>query len=119
MEGHRSHAGPGQERQCEGRHHRQPEERSSAGVGRREIVGRMRARRTLCALLLVMTAACSSPQKDAAMPEDPVQVTEKWRAKHETDYRREWVSIAGLLPLKAGANSAGSAATNDIVLPAS
>ena len=46
-------------------------------------------------------------------------VTEKWRAKHDADYRRDWVSIAGMHPLKAGANSAGSAKQNDIVLPAS
>ena len=32
----------------------------------------------------------------APTPESPVVVTEKWRAKHETDYRRDWVTIAGL-----------------------
>jgi uncharacterized protein (DUF1684 family) len=42
-----------------------------------------------------------------------------WRDKHEADYRRDWVSIAGLLPFKAGRNTAGSAARNDIPLPAS
>jgi hypothetical protein len=42
-----------------------------------------------------------------------------WRVKHEADYRRDWVSIAGLHPLEPGRNSAGSAATNDIVLPGS
>jgi uncharacterized protein len=56
----------------------------------------------------------------AAPPaESPVAVTEKWRAKHEADYRREWVVIAGLHQLKPGANTAGSASTNAIVLPAS
>ena len=49
----------------------------------------------------------------------PMQITEKWRAKHETDYRREWVSIAGLHPFKEGPNTAGSGAKNDIVLPES
>ena len=44
---------------------------------------------------------------------------EAWRAKHETDYRRDFVTIAGLHVLKAGDNTAGSAATNDVVLPAS
>jgi uncharacterized protein (DUF1684 family) len=43
---------------------------------------------------------------------------EAWRAKHEEDYRREWVSIAGLYPLKAGANTVGRASSNDIVLAA-
>jgi hypothetical protein len=42
-----------------------------------------------------------------------------WRTKHEEDYRREWVTIAGLHPLKQGRNTAGRAASNDIVLPAS
>ena len=41
-----------------------------------------------------------------------------WRVKHESDYRRDFVSISGLLPLQPGQNLAGSAAANDIVLPA-
>jgi uncharacterized protein (DUF1684 family) len=41
-----------------------------------------------------------------------------WRAKHEVDYRRDFVSISGLHPLKPGANVAGSAPASDIVLPA-
>jgi uncharacterized protein (DUF1684 family) len=47
------------------------------------------------------------------------QAVEKWRAKHEADYRKEYVGLAGLFPLKAGPNSVGSASSNDIVLPAS
>ena len=54
-----------------------------------------------------------------AAAESPLTLNEKWRAKHEADYRRDWVPIAGLHPLKAGSNTAGSGATNDIVLPAS
>jgi uncharacterized protein (DUF1684 family) len=45
--------------------------------------------------------------------------TEKWRAKHEADYRRDWVTIAGLHFLEPGRHTAGSASSNDIVLPAS
>jgi uncharacterized protein (DUF1684 family) len=45
--------------------------------------------------------------------------TEKWRAKHEADYRRDWVTIAGLHFLEPGTHTAGSASSNDIVLPAS
>ncbi len=44
---------------------------------------------------------------------------QKWRAKHEADYRREYVGLAGLFALKPGANTAGSAASNAIVLPKS
>ncbi len=41
-----------------------------------------------------------------------------WRAEHEAVYRRDFVSISGLHPLKPGANVAGSAPASDIVLPA-
>src|SRR5204862_6513398 len=72
----------------------------------------------------VLLAACGSGTPKDAPPagtaaQTPVAVTETWRAKHETDYRRDWASIAGLYPLKPGANSAGSAPGNDIALPAS
>ena len=50
---------------------------------------------------------------------DPRAAAEQWRAKHETDYRRDWVSIAGLFDLKQGVNRAGSAKDQDIVLGAS
>ena len=45
--------------------------------------------------------------------------SETWRAKHEADYRRDWVTIAGLHFLEMGSHSAGSDRSNDIVLPAS
>jgi uncharacterized protein (DUF1684 family) len=48
-----------------------------------------------------------------------VAETEAWRAKHEADYRRDWVTIAGLHFLSPGSHTAGSAASNDIVLPQS
>jgi len=47
------------------------------------------------------------------------QEVEKWRAKHEADYRKEYVGLAGLFALKPGANSAGGASSNDLVLPKS
>ena len=45
--------------------------------------------------------------------------TEAWRAKHEADYRRDWVTIAGLHFLEPGSHTAGSARTNEIILPPS
>jgi uncharacterized protein len=71
-----------------------------------------------------LTGACGRGGTREAEPappvaESPVAINEKWRAKHDADYRRDWVTIAGLHPLKEGVNTAGSAATNDIVLPAS
>ncbi len=53
----------------------------------------------------------------AAAP-DPAHVkkVEEWRAKHESDYRRDWVTVAGLHFLKPGPNTAGGAKSNDIVI---
>jgi uncharacterized protein (DUF1684 family) len=71
----------------------------------------------------LLAGACRGDAPGSGTPGDtavsPVPAIEAWRAKHETDYRRDYASITGLLPLKAGANTAGSAASNDIVLPAS
>lgn len=72
---------------------------------------------------LLLLPGCGA-QKDAPPPapasaaatESPVEVTEKWRAKHDADYRRDWVSIAGLHSLKPGVNTVGSARTNAIVV---
>jgi uncharacterized protein (DUF1684 family) len=50
--------------------------------------------------------------------EDARRETETWRSRHETDYRRDWSTIAGLHFLEAGPNTAGSGAANRIVLPA-
>jgi len=88
--------------------------------------------RTLIGIVFAGMTACTAAPKDTpagggskdpapkpAVAESPVAAVETWREKHETDYRREWVSIAGLHDLKAGANSAGSDPKNDIVLPAS
>jgi uncharacterized protein (DUF1684 family) len=72
---------------------------------------------------LLMASCGSEGRKDvpaaSTAAQSPVAVTEAWRAKHEADYRRDWASIAGLHPMKPGANTAGSAPTNDIALPAS
>ena len=52
-------------------------------------------------------------------PEAYAASVDKWRREHEESYRRGYVTIAGLHSLKQGANTAGSARTNDVVLPAS
>ena len=69
----------------------------------------------------VMTTACGMPGPPAMTPEETaahVKEVQAWRDKHEVDYRRDWVSIAGLHPFKAGRNTAGSATGSDIPLPA-
>ena len=71
--------------------------------------------------MFALTAACSpagSPPSRAA-ERAANEAAAKWQAKHEADYRRDWVSIAGLHDLRRGVNTAGSARTNDIVLPQS
>ena len=52
---------------------------------------------------------------------DPVAVKEieQFRAKHEEDYRRQYVTLAGLFDLNNGVSTVGSAADNDIRLPKS
>jgi uncharacterized protein (DUF1684 family) len=63
--------------------------------------------------------ACGRSSEPPISPEALAASVAEWRAKHETDYRRDWVSVAGLHALKPGPNTAGSAADNDIVLPGS
>ena len=73
----------------------------------------------IACLAIALGAACRQGERAQPTAESPVVINEKWRAKHEADYRRDWVTIAGLYPLKAGASTAGSAGSNDIVLPPS
>ena len=70
-------------------------------------------------LPLIAVVACRRNAADGKSSAGADAAVVEWRAKHETDYRREWVTIAGLHILKPGANTAGSAKGNDIVLPAS
>ena len=75
---------------------------------------------SLAAMVVVAIASCraGTSQDPAAMDvEAATRESEAWRAKHEADYRREWVTIAGLHFLEPGSHSAGSAASNGIVLP--
>jgi uncharacterized protein (DUF1684 family) len=73
------------------------------------------------ALAIAGVAGCrgGTSQDPAAMDvEAATKETQAWRAKHEADYRREWVTIAGLHFLQPGSQTAGSASSNDILLPA-
>ncbi len=85
---------------------------------------RLRPLAFVAASLLLAACRNDAPKGEApgpatTPPASPIAVNEAWRAKHESDYRRDWVSIAGLFPLRPGANTAGSAAGNAIVLPGS
>ena len=87
------------------------------------MIGFSRAAGFVPLVVLGLAAACSGDRRESppapTAAESPLTLNEKWRAKHEADYRRDWVTIAGLHPLKPGASTAGSATSNDIVLPAS
>jgi uncharacterized protein (DUF1684 family) len=80
------------------------------------MIGRVLQVVTMAPLLLV--AACSSPAPEPAPPltAGEIKAIEDWRTKHEDDYRRDWVTIAGLHDLKPGPNRVGSGKSNDIVL---
>ncbi len=52
------------------------------------------------------------------VPADHAAKVQAWRDKHEADYRRDWVSIAGLHFLNPGTYTVGSGQANDIVLAA-
>jgi uncharacterized protein len=81
----------------------------------------MQARRAAALAMLALVLGACGNRGDRATSTDSAadEAVREWRAKHESDYRREWVSIAGLHILKIGTNTAGSAKNNDIVLPAS
>jgi uncharacterized protein (DUF1684 family) len=70
------------------------------------------------AAVLLLAAGCASPAPEPPPPltEGVIKEIEAWRTKHEVDYRRDWVTIAGLHDLKQGPNTAGSDKSNDIVL---
>lgn len=85
----------------------------------------MRRTLTLAGVLAAAVAMGACAGSDAPAGEDPdasamppvPETVEQWRARHEASYTEEYVSIAGLHPLEAGPNTAGSDPSNDIVLP--
>jgi uncharacterized protein (DUF1684 family) len=80
----------------------------------------------LALVCAVVPSACRGRGETASAAAAPPLATgpayvaevEAWRAKHEADYRRDYVTIAGLHPLEPGSQTAGSAPANDIVLAA-
>jgi uncharacterized protein (DUF1684 family) len=73
----------------------------------------------MTATMIVMSLAAGGLMAAVAAAPDAShrQEVEAWRAKHEADYRKEYVGLAGLFSLNPGANSAGSGPANAIVLP--
>src|SRR6478735_8920564 len=73
-------------------------------------------------LLICSGLVLSSSPASQALTQADISANAKeaqaWRDKHEADYRRDWVSIAGLFQFKPGRNIAGSGKGTDIELPA-
>jgi uncharacterized protein (DUF1684 family) len=78
----------------------------------------MQSRRASLVVMMSVGMAGVACRADAPDPAH-VRDVETWRAKHEADYRRDWVSIAGLHFLEPGVNAFGSDPANKIVLAAS
>jgi uncharacterized protein len=68
---------------------------------------------------LVLLALCRPVLAQSTTAVDPAyqQSFDKWKAEQVEDLKQRWLPLAGLFWLKAGANSFGSDAKNDIVLP--
>ena len=80
------------------------------------------SRPLLAALVGALVATATGCQRAAPPPEwndAVVGEIDAWRAKHEDSYTNNWATIEGLHFLKSGAQTAGSAPDNDIVLTAS
>lgn len=67
------------------------------------------------AALTVLTAVATG----AVQPAEPGYAAgvDAWRARHEADYTRDYVPLAGLFFLKTGSNTVGSAPGSDVQLP--
>jgi uncharacterized protein (DUF1684 family) len=89
--------------------------------------------RFVVALAIASSAACApdasapaasasdAPAATAGAPSAPADYTAKvqaFRDKHEADYIRDWVSIAGLHFLEPGTHTVGSSIKNDVVVVA-
>jgi uncharacterized protein (DUF1684 family) len=62
-------------------------------------------------------ATASSACQSAAVDSNYMSRVEAWRAKHEADYAREFVPLAGLFFLERGANRVGSDPSSRVRLP--
>jgi hypothetical protein len=79
--------------------------------------------RTLLAIVaagssLVACGGGSRTHEASVLPEDYTAQVQAWRDTHEADYRRDFVTIAGLHFLDPGTHTIGRAPDNDIILDA-
>jgi uncharacterized protein len=77
-------------------------------------------RAILVGVLVASASGCQpTPEPPLEWNDAVVMEIEAWRAEHEDSYERNWVTIEGLHFLKPGAQKAGSAPDNDVILIAS
>jgi uncharacterized protein (DUF1684 family) len=69
------------------------------------------------AILLAGAAVAQPPQTPQTVGPNYKQEIEKYRAWRVNDDKTNWATLAGLYWLKPGANTFGTAADNDIVIP--
>jgi len=78
----------------------------------------------LLPVVLVLALSACAPEGSGGLgsvsfpPPDYAARVQAWRDKHESDYRRDFVTIAGLHFLDPGTHTVGSATTSGIVLTA-
>jgi uncharacterized protein (DUF1684 family) len=74
---------------------------------------------SLPAALVVLTVILPHPigSQGAGIDPDYVRQVDAWRARHEADYTRDYVPLAGLFFLEPGSNSVGSAPSSRVRLP--
>ena len=78
---------------------------------------KLRTMRRAVLAAMILTSACSARGPEPApVPADHAATVQAWRDKHEVDYRRDWVSIAGLYFLSPGSHTIGSDPKSQIVL---
>jgi hypothetical protein len=81
----------------------------------------MKVMRVVAFAALTALIACTGGSRTdgrAVLPEDYTAQVQAWRDKHEADYRRDFVTIAGLHFLDPGTHTIGRAPDNDIPLDA-
>ena len=76
----------------------------------------MRRLAGLFAILLAAGCRSEAPPPPAPIPADHAAQVQAWRDKHDVDYRRDWVTIAGLHFLESGTYTLGSAPASRIVV---
>ena len=64
----------------------------------------------------ILAAGCTGRPAPPPVPPDHAAPVQAWRDKHDADYRRDWVSIAGLYFLSPGEHVVGSDPKSQVVL---